>query len=72
MTPGELVYTLNLLAVPIFLLVSSPQRICRDFVILRCFRPLPGCGGLIAYASVEHPGLPPCADYVRGKLDVSG
>lgn len=48
------------------------QRICRDFVILRCFRPLPGCGGLIAYSSVDHPGLPPCPDYVRGKLDVSG
>ncbi|CAM9809387.1 unnamed protein product, partial [Ectocarpus sp. 13 AM-2016] len=48
------------------------QRICRDFVILRCFRPLPGSGGVIAYSSVDHPGLPPCPDYVRGKLDVSG
>ncbi|CAN0588899.1 unnamed protein product, partial [Ectocarpus sp. 12 AP-2014] len=44
----------------------------RDFVILRCFRPLPGSGGVIAYSSVDHPGLPPCPDYVRGKLDVSG
>ncbi|CAM9331420.1 unnamed protein product, partial [Discosporangium mesarthrocarpum] len=64
--------TLHDTAIYWFSCTHKRQRICRDFVILRCFRPLLGGGGVIAYASVDHPGLPPCPDYVRGKLDVSG
>jgi START domain len=48
------------------------QRIRRDFVILRCFHRLEGGGGLIAYATVDHPAYPPTAAFVRGKIDMCG
>ncbi len=55
-----------------FTCIHKRQRIHRDFVILRCFRPLPGGGGLIAYSSVEHPAFPPSPAYVRGKIELCG
>ncbi len=55
-----------------FTCTHKRQRIHRDFVILRCFRPLPGGGGLIAYSSVEHPAFPPSPAYVRGKIELCG
>ncbi len=55
-----------------FTCTHKRQRIHRDFVILRCFRPLPGGGGLIAYSSVEHPAFPPSPACVRGKIKLCG
>lgn len=48
------------------------QRIRRDFVILRCYHPLPDGGGLIAYTTVDHPAYPPTAAFVRGKIEMCG
>ncbi|KAG5175365.1 hypothetical protein JKP88DRAFT_172390 [Tribonema minus] len=57
------------------------QRMRRDFVVLRCYRPLPSIatgggtgsgGGLISYASVDHPAFPPGPAYVRGRIEMCG
>ncbi len=55
-----------------FTCIHKRQRIHRDFVIPRCFRALPGGGGLIAYSSVEHPAFPSTPAFARGKIQLCG
>jgi len=51
------------------------QRMRRDFVVLRCFKPFledKEGGGMISYASIDHPAYPPTQAYVRGKIEMCG